>query len=252
METLSPQALAVIEKYLRLPLGCGCQTPYFNNRRKRVRGGLRALVGKGTPEEIAEEGGILAVKDRVSIKNMNDETLKKFLVDENLGIDCSGFAYHILDAEAQTRINKKLRAIIKPYKGLERKIIYLFRPAENSDVTTISHEKNSAEIKASDAKPGDFISILESEISRNHIMIIEKVAKENENIILYYAHSIALPEEGVYGHGVRRGKISFNKNQNIVDGIWEEMTKENLGKTMQSISKRAKVFSLRRLRAFCI
>jgi len=252
METLSENTLAVIEKYLHLPLGIGCQTPYFNNRRKRVRGGLRALVGKGTPEEISEEAEILSVKDRVSIKNMSEKTLKEFLVDENLGIDCSGFAYHILDAEAQARIGKKLRNIVKTYKGFERKIIHKFRPAENTGVSTFSNEKNSIEIDIENTRPADFISIIGTGIDRkyNHMLIVENVEKTATSIKIIYIHSYAWPEDGAYGHGVRRGEINLKSGQNILDGIWTE--KEKTGKnnfTFFSVQN-AQSVSLRRLRAF--
>ena len=252
METLSPQALAVIEKYLHLPVGCGCQTPYFNNRRKRVRGGLRALVGKGSPEEIAEEAEILAVRDRASIKNMTPETLKKFLIDENLGIDCSGFAYHVLDAESQARIGKKLRSILKQPRGSARKIVYLFRPAENSGVSIISHEKNSVEIKIEDIRPGDFISIIGTGIDRkyNHMVVVENIAKAGDSTKITYIHSYAWPEDGTYGHGVRRGTIDIKAGRNILDGVWTEKEKTGNANFTLTSARNAQTVSLRRLRTF--
>ncbi len=85
MNTLSPEAEKIVEKYLLLPVGVGCQTPYFNNRRTKIRGGLRALVGKGMPEEIAEEAEMFSIRERVGIKKMIAGDLKKFLVDHGLG-----------------------------------------------------------------------------------------------------------------------------------------------------------------------
>ena len=54
---LSPKAGQIIDKYFNLPFAgvLGVRCPYFNNARRNLRGQLRGLVGKGTPEEIVEE-----------------------------------------------------------------------------------------------------------------------------------------------------------------------------------------------------
>src|SRR3989344_4173036 len=99
-KTLSKNALDVMEQYLHLPFAkqhISC--PYFNNKRSGIRGGLRALIGKGSPEEIAEEAKILAMKEHVLLNTLANDALKQFLVNHTIGIDCSGFVYHVLAAE---------------------------------------------------------------------------------------------------------------------------------------------------------
>ena len=54
IETLSASALKIINDYLHLPIpGHDVVCPYYNNRRANLRAGLRALIGKGNPEDIA-------------------------------------------------------------------------------------------------------------------------------------------------------------------------------------------------------
>ncbi len=136
MNILSSEAQKVVEKYLSLPIGAGCQTPYFNNRRTKIRAGLRALVGKGRPEEIAEEAEMFSIRDRAGIKKMDSAALKKFLVEHNLGVDCSGFAYHVLSVEISAKTGKKLSSSVKPWSGFKRKLKHWLRPAENTGVST--------------------------------------------------------------------------------------------------------------------
>lgn len=138
---LSQRAQSVVYNYLHLPIGARCVCPYFNNRRSKIRGGLRVLVGKGSPENIVEEIEIISLKEKKDVQKFTHETLKEFLVDQGIGIDCSGFAYHVLDAELKAQGKKKLSSqIVFPHTFL-KKLYTILRPAENTNVTTFALEK---------------------------------------------------------------------------------------------------------------
>ena len=252
MNTLSPEAQKVIEKYLWLPLGSGCQTPYFNNKRKKIRGGLRALVGKGLPEEIAEEAEMFSIRERIGIKKMASADLKKFLIERNLGIDCSGLAYHILEAESLAKVGKSLRKTVTPWNGFKRRVIHFFRPSENSGVSTFSHSKNSIAVSEKEIKAGDFISLIGTGVEKkyNHMMVIESVETDGDAKKINYIHSYMWPEDGLYNHGVRRGSIAIKADAPIISGHWSE--KEKTGKNNYTFlsAQKAKDISIRRLRVF--
>jgi hypothetical protein len=183
---------------------------------------------------------------------MNSTELKKFLVEHNLGVDCSGFAYHILEAENISRNGKKLLGAVTPWNGFKRKIKHLLRPAENTGVSTFSHSQNSIAVSESDIEAGDFISIIGTGIEKkyNHMMVIESVEEINDGKKINYIHSYSWPEDGLYGNGVRRGCITIKDNAPILSGVWTE--KEKTGKqnyTFLSASE-AKDVSIRRLRVF--
>jgi hypothetical protein len=216
---LSPEANKVIDSYLHLPLGCGPVTPYFNNRRAKIRGGLRALIGKGSPEEIVEEAEIIALRNKVDIKSLDTVTLKKFLVDKGLGIDCSGFAFHVLNAESLARNGKRLGAYLTARTTLLRQFIARLREAENVSVAHLASDANSSAIRYDEARPGDIITLLNPEY--NHVLVIESADRTGSTVTLHYIHSYAWPEEGVYGHGVRRGTLSLS-NGDIMKGVWVE------------------------------
>ncbi len=66
---ISKPALDTIDQYLHFKVGTAqCAVPYFNNRHKRQRAGLRAAIGKGSPKEIFDEVEIVGMKEKISLK----------------------------------------------------------------------------------------------------------------------------------------------------------------------------------------
>lgn len=233
----------MIDRYLSLPVGAHPSCPYFNNKRRGTRSGLRVLVGKGTPEEISEECEIRALQNRMVISGLSAERLKEFMVSQDIGIDCSGFAYHVLDAALHERRGGRLASHIHTRrKGLTGKIIARLRPAENIGVATFADERNSVAITASEAKAGDIITFIGAgrDGTYNHVLVITKVETKESATRLSYAHSYAWPEDGAFNHGVREGSVVIYENS-LAHAVWKEA---GLG-TMS-----ARETSVRRLRAF--
>ncbi|MEI6057865.1 MAG: hypothetical protein WCQ60_02735 [bacterium] len=245
---LSEKALTVVDQYAHFHIhGATTSVPYYNNNHKKIRAALRATTGKGSPRDIFDETEITLVKEGSfgAIKGgafrpdlLTNENLRHFLVDQDLGIDCSGFVYHVLNAESTANRNGSLdRHLHFPLcKGIIGKIRCTMRPVENASVATFAHEKNSHVIALSDVQPGDFITMLGvanltlSAATRDHIVIITHVEYQNfVPTVLHYVHSIAWPSDGEYGHGVRSGTISIiDINKPLLEQIWEEAGKTGL------------------------
>ncbi len=227
--TLTKKAQRVVDSFLNLPftekqINC----PYFNNRRSAVKSGLKVVTGKGSPEEIVEEANILSIRERKDVKKMSNDQLKKFLVDHNLGIDCSGFAYQLLDAQAKQKKNKRLAFIIyfPNVKNPIRRLIARLRPIENTRVRTLAHEKNSHVVKLNLTQPADMLISLGfgPKKDRDHIAIVEKV-ESHDGIpqTIHYVHSFQWSADGQYKHGVRRGKIKVSNPRSLLtDQTWIE------------------------------
>jgi len=200
-KSLSKEAMDVIVAYQ--------DVPYFNNARSSVRFGLRALVGKGSPQEIADEALLYSLREKVNLKNLSPEQKKKFLVDHNIGIDCSGFAYYVLDAESQARgLGTLFHNLSYPFANslfshlgrmLRRRYV------ESADVSTFAHPSNSHEVKPRDVLPGDFFVRINKD--RNHMMVVTEISGGQITI----AHAEARPEDGRYGHGVRTETLLFSQ-----------------------------------------
>jgi hypothetical protein len=229
---LSPAAQQIIQNYLHLPfkdkeLFC----PYFINKKNKVRGALRALVGKGTPDEILEEATIYALKEKIDLTELNSEMIKKFLVDHYIGIDCSGFVYHVLDTELKTNKKPGLGKTLHfpAMSNLLKKIIIKLRPAENANVLTFEDPKNSRPVPLTDVKNGDVIILRDTGPShtQQHIVLIHDTEIQgNSTLIIRYTHSIDLPEETWQEHGVRQGIITItNPQKSLLEQTWSERGK---------------------------
>jgi len=244
-KTLTKSAQDTIDQYLHFKVGSAiCSIPYFNNKTVRARAALRSLVGKGSPKEILEEVQGIMVKNHVDTNTLTSESLKKVLTDSNIGIDCSAFAYYILNSESlelkKQTLNKSLH--FPNARGLLGKIKSTLRPIENCDVANFAHDKNSKVVTLKEIAAGDIVTMLGGpDINdRNHILIIDKVEGNN----ISYVHSIAYPEDGVYGTGIKVGSINVTDlNKNITEQIWSE-------KNLLERAQKSKT-ELRRLNFLC-
>jgi hypothetical protein len=273
---LSKKSLGTIDHYLHFRVGNSeaCNIPYFNNNHKVVRAGLRATIGKGSPRDIYDEVEIelvkkgdlpgTAVMPSGEIKGgtfipgaIGSESLKHFLVDRNIGIDCSGFAYYVLSAENESRGGKSFeRQLHFPFcKGILGKIRSKMRPAENADVATLAHDSNSRAVPLKDIEPGDIVTMLNTmnkeDRIRDHVVVVHQV--EYQNFIpttIHYSASIAWPSDGQYGHGVRQGTIEITDiNKPIAEQKWTEA--EKTGPENYTLMRAAKALTeIRRLRWF--
>ena len=262
-KTLSPRAMSVIEQYLHFRIGAAaCSVPYFNNKTVRAKMALRAFVGKGSPKDIFDEAETFMVKNHLPAASLADESLKKILVDENIGIDCSGFAYYVLNAESEEMKKGSIskHASFVNCHGLLGKMRCSVRPAENCDVATLANDKNSSIVPLNEIRPGDMITMTGSSAEavkeggfvgseRDHILVIHQV--EYQNFVpyqLHYSHAVAYPEDGIYGSGVKQGVIAIvDINRVITAGKWSEGGKEGETNRIFMRAQRSKT-EVRRLR----
>lgn len=223
--SLSSPAMSVISGYLNLSIkGKIVTCPYYNNRRKKIRAAMRVAVGKGTPKEIAEEAELIAMKEKTDLEAMAPEQIKFFLVDHGLGVDCSGLAYHVLNAETKFKNKHPLRLVFPQIKNPLRKLIAKLRPAENTDVRVLANPANSETVDVGDVRAGDLIFFLSREESaRDHVLVIHATNEDGGKKEIFYTHSFQVPKDGMYGHGVRQGKITVeHPTKKITEQKWTE------------------------------
>lgn len=253
---LRPAAEQIIQLYLHLPFADkAVACPYYNNRRQRLRGALRVMIGKGSPDDIVQEAELFALREKIDLAALDNETTKKFLVDHHLGIDCSGLAYHVLNAELMARIKLPLRQVIKhpDIKNPLRKIIARLRDVENTTVATFAHNKNSATIALTAARPGDMIILKETgqDHDRDHLLIIDAVeTPANQPTIIHYTHSFQWSTDGKYQHGVKQGVILVAKPAgNLTDQDWRENNQSGINNETFAHVLQARHVEIRRLQA---
>lgn len=220
--------LTLIHKYQNLSLGNKIVVcPYFNNKKKETRAGLRVLIGKGTPQEICEEAELFAVREKINLASLSENEIRNFLIRNRIGIDCSGFAFHVLNEVSYETTGKKISSHLSwaSKKTFLRKIISAFRPAENCGVRTFAHNSNSQIINLSSVKKWDIVTVLTdiASTTADHIFLITNVSKNDKDTVLSFVHAIAWPKDGLEGHGVHEGKIRFPNNANdLTQAVWTD------------------------------
>ncbi len=233
-KAISEKSLDIIDQYQNFKIGNAvCSVPYYNNRTNALRGALRVEVGKGSPKDIFEEVQQICLKNKIDPNTLTSEELKAILVDNNIGLDCSAFAYYILNEESSSigkgNIDKHLSF---PYcSGILGKIKCKIRPIENTDVKTFAHNSNSKIINLRDIRPGDVITMTggPNQNDRDHILIISRIEYQNFIVsTIHYTHAVSWPTDGQYGHGIHQGTIGIiNPEKSILDQIWIENDKRN-------------------------
>lgn len=257
---LSRSAENLIDQYFNMPFPgvAGVRCPYFNNNQRRSRGQLRALIGKGTPKEIVEESKIISIQRQLGIfendctickQNLSPDDIRKFMIDHDLGIECSGFVSQVLREHFKETNNVDFvkKIYIYPPAKLFRYLISLLRPIENISVQVLADDRNSEVIDLKNVKAGDIITMLDTHPTkkRNHVMLIRDV-KDNK---IQYVHARVWSSEGKYGHGVTAGSIEITyPNDNLLKQKWLE--KDQIDDKNETFleAKRAKVLQIRRLK----
>src|SRR3989344_2168135 len=235
---LNEKALSVIDQYIHFGIGQNViNIPYYNNKRIGLHGGLPVQVGKGSPKDIYDEIQNISILEKINVKNLDSVTLKKYLVDHNIGIDCFGLAYYILNAECIGRGKSTLDKYISftDSGGIFGRIKAKMMPEKNISDSVLANDKNSKIVSLKEILPGDIITMI-GEVNkntrdpqRNHVLIIHQV--EYQNFIpttLHYTHAISWPTDGEYDHGVRQGTIEIIDAEKIlIEQKWIEKEKIN-------------------------
>ncbi|MBU4369789.1 hypothetical protein KKG58_03465, partial [Patescibacteria group bacterium] len=137
----------------------------------------------------------------------------QFLVEHNLGIDCSGLATYIFQAIYQENkkidIFKKIK-IISFFKNPWRWVVAWLRPIENISVRVLANDKNSFLINDfQKIKPGDMLI----RTNLRHIYLITEIEKTRDplSIRFVYVHAPRPKQTNYFGPGVFQNTILLEK-----------------------------------------
>ncbi len=227
--TLSPQTLECIDRYLNMTIG-SATTPvlYFNNKTTGRRGALAVHVGKGTPDDISQEVITILFKKKIPVDTLTSESLRMIMSEHHIGIDCSGFVYQTLNVESISRGQGSLRTHLSfKNRGLLGSLSARMHPEKNASVIVFADDTNSLPVTLADVLPGDLIVMIGTSqaADRDHILLIHRIDYDESSrpSRLHYSHSVAHPEDGLYGTGVRQGTIDLSPlHSSLLDASWQE------------------------------
>jgi len=196
-------------------------TPYYMNKRKAKD--LQVLVGKGSPKEIQRETYVVAQAKGIDLKKLSEKELKEFLENQDIGIDCSGFVVHVLNASLRADKKKPIFHYLKyEDSSFKRKIAITLRPVSNTSANTLTSLLNTDKISINKTRPGDVIRLKSKRKNSHHILLIEKVVTEDNNVSeIYYVHS---SESYVNYNGIKHSQIVIKDNlQPLEKQNWQEV-----------------------------
>ncbi len=199
-------------KYTHLPLGGKLvRCPYWSNRQRIFL--PDAFKGKGTPKEITQTTLETAKKEKVDLSKLSSDEIRKFMEHYRIGVDCSGFVYHLANALDKQRSGKGIDDYIQGVRGKGVRKVNAF---------CLTNEKNSVPIKkVKDIKVGDFIRFQ----GGKHIAIILRIKKntDGEPKEIVYAHSGILSAVT----GVHSGRILVtDSKKDIKEQKWPEKSRK--------------------------
>jgi hypothetical protein len=241
-----------INRYFELNLGkqkIAC--PYYINTSKKKD--LRALLGKGSPEEIEIEAKILEKAKGVKFNNMTPKEIREFLQSNNIGIDCSGLITQVLNfwykEETDKNMWTKIKVPIK--KHIIGKILFYLRPVEKIGAEHLTNLENAKKVNLNKVLPGDLIRLKSKRKNSHHVLLVEEVIRESKtnNVKqINYVHSTPHYEEN---SGVKRSSIKIvDKNKPLEEQNWIEIDENGICFTKDGYLINKDDNGIRRLKIF--
>ncbi len=161
-----------------------------------------ARQGKSSPEVILQQLKEDAKKEGLELSTASLEEIKQFMIKNNLGIDCSGFTYRILDHLIHNIKGKSLTDFGFPHVG-------------RTNVKMLTSEEFTIPIEhLHDIRPGDLIKVRSSEKIPHCLIVLEVKPKQ-----IIYAHS---NEDKLY-YGIHQNQIIITDPKNSIEKQgWKE------------------------------
>lgn len=128
--------------------------------------------GKSSPQDILKQLKIDALEQGFSLKSASVDQIHQFMIQNKLGIDCSGFAYRMLDYLFLKLCGKRLKSAIGSHVG-------------NTNVQKLTSMELSEKIEdVLMVRPGDLVK-LNSHKPIPHLFVVLESVKG----IIKYVHS---------------------------------------------------------------
>jgi len=223
--------------------------PYVINRK---RFNLMRTAGKGTPQMIRTELNRIAKTYQFDLDSHSESEIFAFMNENEIGVECSGFAYHLLHAYVVEILNKPLSSILAKPKGIINALVWvLFKQGivrhVNADMLT--SEKNTIKVAhLSDVRVGDLIR-LSVKTPGDHVLLVVDVTKKLGVIeSITYAHS---SYQRTVSQGPHTAHIRvIDSAKGLHDQDWQEKTPAGVSYSIHFHPERGD--GIRRLRALTI
>ncbi len=223
--------------------------PYFINR-KNTRD-LRAMVGKGTPSEIKMESEIWAKIKGINFDQLDSESIKNFLTEKGIGIDCSGFVSHIINAIYKKITGKTIwRELIPKDNSFIGRIKYFLRPVEQLGAHVLTSANNTDTVAINQARVLDLIRSSSKKLNGDHIMLVTDIKRDKNGAVLEIEYTHSTPYYGKLS-GVKKGVVRIkHPDLPLEKQEWLEIDEFGVNHTLEGYLTNPLDNGLRRLKVF--
>lgn len=181
--------------------------------------------GKGSPEMLYKEVFAVINQKGLQTSALTSSDIYKLMKEHRIGIDCSGFAYHLLDAYLLAEKHKSLSDVLLRFlgiKGFFEKFILQFQRFRRINAATLTSKLNCNEIiNLNNIQIGDLIRMSVKK-EADHVLIITNVIRDENNLIvkIEYAQSSG---QNTQDRGPHLGGIQIaDINKSLKDQNWLE------------------------------
>ena len=198
VEGLPEKAQAIVDRYLHITVDeASCTCPYHIN--PGIRSTNRALLGKGSPEEI-EALASKYFKQYDMHTYGSAETLRAYLSACGIGVDCSGFATWVMNEVTKERRGGPIWNYLT-FPGVRRNVVSKLRPVENISANLLTGHINAIPVTAiTTVRPGDLIRAA----SWHHVVVVTEVGRDTAGQAMYFQYAQSSCMYGIES-GVRTG-----------------------------------------------
>lgn len=162
-----------------------------------------ARQGKSSPQIIIRQLKKDALEQKFNLSKASVEEIRQFMIKNHLGIDCSGFAYRLLNYLIQKLKSKSLESFGLPHIG-------------RTNVAKLTSPEFTIPVKkTSDVKAGDIIKLNGKPM---HCMIVIEV---NRNYITYAHPSETSRPSGVHLQRIKKVMLKSS----LENQLWLERFK---------------------------
>lgn len=169
----------IFYKYTHLPLGGkGIACPYWIDKPKKLKHGPGG--GKASPQEIVSLTRLKAQEKGIDLDKLNEREIVLFMKKNKIGVDCSGFAFWMLNALDLEKGGNGIADDIPNCSGRYIKVRASTKMLTDGGVSFFVKKIN-------EIKPGDMIRLR----SGNHLAVVLEIEKNKDKNIkkIIYAHS---------------------------------------------------------------
>ncbi len=184
--------------------------------------------GKGTPDTIRKEVRAMARREGFSLINATGIEITRFMRQHRIGIDCSGLAYHLLNAYCYQIYRQPLGRFLYRHHGIlgvAEKAMLSYQRHRRINASTLTSSLNSTTVsRAQDIRIGDLVRM---HGERDHVLVVTHVS----DTTITYIHSSS---KSTRKQGPHYGAITIiDPTLGLEHQQWHELTKDgkNYGQT---------------------